>query len=250
MVRTRERDHELMDDPLLDPLLHSQALDGLARLNSLSGAGRVVWAPIRRLYQELRGTLTGADPAVTGLSERPLRILDLACGSADVSLSLWQTARAAGMNIVVDGCDLSEVAIDSSSYRAEKLEAPSKFFKLDVLKDELPSGYDVIINSLFMHHLDEPDAVKLLQKMAEATQHLIVVNDLIRSETSLALVTFACHIVTRSPIVHFDGPTSVRAAFTPAEMNRIAKAAGLEQVRIQEKFPCRMRLTWRKGQVD
>jgi hypothetical protein len=36
-----------------------------------------------------------------------------------------------------------------------------------------------------------------------------------------------CHLLSRSPIVHFDGPTSARAAWTRNELRTHAEHAGL-----------------------
>ena len=60
---------------------------------------------------------------------------------------------------------------------------------MDVLADSLPHGFDVILCSLFLHHLDEQPAVGVLAKMAAAAGQLVLVNDLVRSRRDLILVT-------------------------------------------------------------
>jgi hypothetical protein len=72
------------------------------------------------------------------------------------------------------------------------------------------------------------------------------VNDLSRSRWNLGLVWCATRLVTRSRVVHVDGPLSVRGAFTPAEAAKLAERAGLTGARVAERFPCRWLLTWRK----
>ena len=240
---TRVRDQELMDNPLLDSKEHVHALEGLARLNAVSGAARTVWRPIRRLYQQHFATAGGA-----GYQPRPraIRILDVACGSGDIALSLADIAANAGIEIRVDGCDISQVAVNNANERASRHGYDCKFFQLDALRDGLPADYDVITNSLFMHHLSEEEAAGLLRKMCDATKALVVVHDLVRSPASLMLVTLACRTLTRSSVVHFDGPASVRAAFTPVELRAIAQRANVYDATVTDAFPCRMLLTWRK----
>lgn len=51
-------------------------------------------------------------------------------------------------------------------------------------------------------------------------------------------------VLSRSPVVHFDGPASVRAAYTPAELRALADQAGLAGATVRPVFPCRMLLTW------
>jgi 2-polyprenyl-3-methyl-5-hydroxy-6-metoxy-1,4-benzoquinol methylase len=229
-MRTRHREPEIMDDPLLDPKEHQRALDGLARLNAASGSVWALWHPIRRLAKSL--------------GRKDLRVLDIATGSADNPIALWELAQRAGYDIQVDGCDVSDVAVKAARNRAARLNSPCEFFLLDALRDPLPEGYDVVMCSLFTHHLERDDAIQLLGKMKNAAKHMVIVNDLVRSYPSLFMVTLATQVLSRSKVVHFDGPASVRSSFTPLEMMSLAVEAGLEGARIQQHFPCRMMLVW------
>ena len=107
-------------------------------------------------------------------------------------------------------------------------------------------GYDVLISSLFYHHLSEEQVVLLLEKMAAATKHLLIVNDLRRCYAGLLLAHVACRLLTRSRVVHTDGPRSVRAAFTSEEMQVLARRAGLNDTYVAHRWPCRFLCTWRK----
>jgi hypothetical protein len=100
--------------------------------------------------------------------------------------------------------------------------------------------------SLFLHHLARGQAIELLRKMADAAEHVAVVNDLRRCPIGLVAAEAACRLMTTSPVVHNDGPQSVRAAFTTKEARQLAKEAGLEGVRIVRRWPFRYLLTWRK----
>ena len=101
--------------------------------------------------------------------------------------------------------------------------------------------------SLFLHHLSEDEAIALLTNMENAAERLILVNDLWRSRFNYCAVWFACHLLTRSPVVRFDGPASVRSAFTPAEALALAERAGLHGATVRSRFPCRYLLSWRRG---
>lgn len=232
---TRHREPELMDDPSLNRQAHAQALEGLATLNALSGSASVLWQPLKNYATQ------------TGL--RQLKILDLATGSADVALRLWRFARYDGLDMTVDGCDISDTAIDYARDRAARLRATSSFFKLDILNEDLPDGYDVIMCSQFLHHLSDAEVVRVLTKMGRSTNGMVLVSDLVRSRPNLCMVTIASRMFSRSPVVHFDGPASVRAAFTPEEMSDLASRAGLTGASVQERFPCRLLMTWRKSVV-
>jgi hypothetical protein len=100
--------------------------------------------------------------------------------------------------------------------------------------------------SLFLHHLDEPQAVELLRRMSESARHLVLVNDLIRGRLGYALAWLGTRLLTRSRVVHVDGPLSVEGAFTRAEALELAERAGLHGATIVRRWPCRFLLTWQR----
>jgi hypothetical protein len=53
-------------------------------------------------------------------------------------------------------------------------------------------------------------------------------------------------VLSRSDVVHTDGPLSVRAAFTRDEVLALASAAGWNGCTIQPTWPCRFLLQWRR----
>ena len=115
-----------------------------------------------------------------------------------------------------------------------------------MLNAELPQGYDVVISSLFFHHLDNHRAAALLRAMAAAANQLVLVNDLRRSVTGLILAHAAARLFTASDIVHSDAPRSVKAALTIFEMRDLAAAAGLDEAVVRRRWPWRFLLTWKR----
>jgi SAM-dependent methyltransferase len=226
-LRTRERIPELMDDPAIDPAAHRRALAGLARLNRVSGSAGVLWPAIRNLARDLG---------------RAVRVLDVATGAGDVPAGLLKKANREGVSLEVAGCDLSPTAI-----REAAANCPAgRFFVHDAVRDTLPTGFDVVTCSLFLHHLGEDDAVALLANLEHAARHLVLVNDLARSRFNFVNIWLACRLLTRSRVVRFDGPASVRSAFTPAEALALAERAGLHGATVRTRFPCRYLLAWER----
>jgi 2-polyprenyl-3-methyl-5-hydroxy-6-metoxy-1,4-benzoquinol methylase len=220
-----------MDRPDLDFSRHRRALAGLARLNRWSNSAGIFWPAIAELAVEV-GT--------------PLRILDLASGGGDVSLAIGRRARQAGIAVEICGLDVSAQAVAIASDRARRGGVAVRFDQLDVLAEELPTGYDVIISSLFFHHLDGPEAVALLAKMAAAARHRVLVNDLERSRRGVLLAHLAARLLTLSPVVWVDAPRSVRAAFTVEEVRNLARTAGLAGTTVGRRWPCRLLLQWKR----
>jgi SAM-dependent methyltransferase len=173
-----------------------------------------------------------------------LRVLDVASGGGDVPIALVRRALRSGVNIALQGCDKSAPAVQYASEQAAALALPVRFFTLNAQTQDLPSGFDVIVSSLFLHHLDEFDAVGLLRRMAASAGKLILINDLLRGPVEFALAWAGCRLLSRSKVVRHDGPVSVRAAFTMGEMRDLASRAGLEGVRLTRQFPGRFLLSW------
>lgn len=244
-LRNRRRAPEIMDDPGLDAARHTHALAGLGRINRLSGSARLLWTPISawiRAQSESRPQGRGRETA----PPRVWRVLDLATGGGDVPLALWRKARRAGLPLRIDGCDLSPRAVEYARSRAARAGADVRFFTRDALAGELPGDYDILTTSLFLHHLDEEQAVALLRSMARAARGLVLVNDLRRSAAGWLLAYFGTRCLTTSPVVHFDGPLSVRAALTLPEVRALAARAGLAGARVARRWPCRYLLSWKR----
>lgn len=231
-MHQRRLQPEIMDQPGLAEQEHIAALRGLARINWWSGSARLLWPPIRDLARE--------NPS------RPLRVLDVATGGGDVPIRLWRRARQAGLPIQVDGCDRSSTAVGHATRNAEHRRADVRFFPLDALNEPLPSGFDVVVSSLFLHHLTEEQAVELLRRTGEAANRLVLINDLARSRAGYALAYAGTRLLSRSWVAHVDGPRSVEAAFTPAEALALAQRAGLTGATVARRWPCRFLLTWRR----
>lgn len=240
-LQVRHRESEIMDQPDLDRERLNCALRGLSRLNRWSGSAANLWPVLRHLAMQLQLTdqLDCPKPVT-------LRILDLATGAGDNPIRLALKARKENLPMQFAGCDVNPHSIEFASRRAQEADADIDWFVRDVLTDELPAGYDVIMCSLYMHHLSNDQAAYLLGQMWQAASRTIMVCDLVRSRYGLWLATAASWILTRSNVVQTDGPISVRAAYTIHEFTNIANKAGLLEYRLQRRWPARFLFTAHK----
>jgi hypothetical protein len=109
--------------------------------------------------------------------------------------------------------------------------------------DSAPQA-DIVMNSLFMHHFEAESVVKLLSQSAKLARVALVADDLHRTGPGWLLAKIGCLVLSRSPVVHFDGPQSVRAAFSIQEISDLAHQAGLKQFDIHRHWPERYTLMW------
>lgn len=220
---------ELMDDPTLMPDAHHAALHGLQRINAISRTATSIWPSIAR--------------ALAACHDANASLLDVACGGGDVTVALAQRACRDGFALTVQGCDISDTALEHASTLAAQSHQQVTFFRADVLSDALPRHYACITCTLFLHHLNDAQIVLLLRKLAAHTDHLIV-SDLVRGRLGYALAWLGTRAFSRSFVVHEDGLRSVRAALTLPEARALSDAAGLRNVRFERRWPQRFVMTW------
>ena len=234
LLAQRDRRPELMDQPGLDGDIHRRALSGLGTANVMSCTASNVW----------RGILAADILPPDG---RPLRVLDIATGGGDVLLGVVKRAARHKIPIEAQGCDINPTAVEYARQAAVEADiADTKFSQLNALVEPLPEGYDVVMCTLFLHHLSDEDVHQMLRRMAHAAARCVLVDDLCRNGLGYLYAWVGGRILTRSHIVHVDGPLSVRAAFTVKEFRQIVDEAGLQGAQIHRHWPERFLMSWKK----
>ncbi len=233
-LNNRDRQPEVMDQPGLDPSEHAKALAGLRRINTISRCSAALFQPIE--------ALASTQPT------KSLRVLELACGGGDTAIDLALMAKRKGLALDIHACDLNPEAVEIARTNAKTRKAEVTVFAADALtKPKEPKSFDVVYCTLFAHHLDEIDVVRLLEAMALHSRNLVLVDDLIRSRLGFALAWIGTRLLSRSWVVHTDGPLSVRGALQPDEMMAIAMRAGLVDAQIKRSWPERYLLSWARN---
>jgi ubiquinone/menaquinone biosynthesis C-methylase UbiE len=220
-----------MDDPTLPAAEHQAALVQLARLNHVSRTAATLWPWIRGVASQ-NATVT---------------VLDVATGSGDVPASLGLLAGRAGVSLRIHACDISPIAIDAATARMRGAGVEADAHIRDVVGKGLSqadASIDVVTCSLFLHHLADADAVRVLREMARVARRLVLVSDLRRCHSGLAAAWAATRLGTTSRVVRVDAIRSVRAAFNEQELASMASRAGMPDARILRRWPFRMLLAW------
>jgi ubiquinone/menaquinone biosynthesis C-methylase UbiE len=211
-LRVRYPGHELLDEPVLDPVDLRLNLREMARLNRLPGG---VAASRRGIDRLLDGTMEAT-------------VLDVGTGSADLPAALVRKANGRAVRVLAS--DLRPEILAYARARVGRLES------VEVLQADardLPltdDAVDVAHASLVMHHLDPNEAVAALREMRRVARLGVVINDLRRSPFAFAVTAVTVLALTRGRYTRHDGLLSARRAYTLAELDQLAAEAGLRPV--------------------
>ena len=162
--------------------------------------------------------------------ERPLRLLDLGTGSADIPEELCRWARARGLDLRVVATDISVEVLSVARARIERAGFGGcvTFLACDASRPPFaPGSFDVVICSLAFHHLSVKQACAAMPEIARIAGRGFIINDIYRSRGAWLMAWVLAHFTTTNRLTRHDGPASVERAFTPAELRRMARRAGL-----------------------
>jgi SAM-dependent methyltransferase len=164
---------------------------------------------VARAYRELAFThrWLGNTAAILRRLPKGGSVLDVGCGHGAL---LGEIRRRRGAEVV--GLDL----------RPAPEWAPLPILVGDAVTDPLPAA-DTAVAVCLIHHLSEADVVRLVRNVARSSRRFIVL-ELVRHPLPLALFRlFAIPFLGR--INTLDGLTSIRRAYTPAELRAIVDTA-------------------------
>jgi len=214
---------ELGDGPA--PLAErARNLAEIARLNGVFGGRLVTLRHVRRLVARL--------PA-----GRPVTVLDLGTGSADVPRALVRWARRAGRPIRVIALD-QEPGTLAVARRTVAGYPEIVLLRADALALPFASGaVDIAISALTLHHLEPPAAVAYLAAMDRVARVGVVVNDLARSRWGWALVWLVTRLLACGRMSRHDGPLSILRAYTAEEARALCAFAGMGAVEVTRYDP-------------
>lgn len=153
------------------------------------------------------------------------RIADLATGSGDVPRLIVDFAREIAAEVKIDALDQQSATLEI----AKKLSAgydEISFIEANILEWNSPEHYDLVLNSLALHHFSEDDAARLLQRCRDLSRKFVLVTDLRRGLLATAGVYLLTASIFRDPMTKFDARLSAARAFSFLEMRELARRAG------------------------
>jgi SAM-dependent methyltransferase len=216
---------ELMDQPCSRDEIRG-ALRDLARVNRWFLGYRPTLDFLDRLNLRGRG---------------PVRILDVGSGYGDALRRVEEWARDRSIAVELIGLDLNP---DTAVIAAEATPKGSgiRWTTGDVFDHPIEGTADVVISSLFTHHLSDADVVRFLRWMEEHAAVGWFVNDLSRAPIPYHLLGWFARAMRLHRFVQHDGPVSFARAFRAEDWRALCAAAGLkeDQYRLLPYKPARL----------
>ena len=210
---SRSNDTELMDDFSMKGELLRDTLDKLGTINKWLGGNRVTLNGLRQLLEH--------QP-----KEKVYTIVDIGCGHGDILRLIAEYGRKHNYSFQLIGIDANQDAIDYAVELSAAYDELS-FKKLDVFSEEFQAmEYDIVLSTLFLHHLDETEIRSLLQLMSTKAKLGVVVNDLHRHRLAYGLFKLLGTVISNHMIVQ-DGLTSILRAFKRKEIEQISDQLNL-----------------------
>lgn len=216
---------ERMDDPRCDPVLLRNTYRQFARVNSLVTGWRRTFDELLVPHLRAGGT-----------------ILDVGCGAGDIARQLAVWSRETGAPVRVTAIDPDPRAIryatssEAASVFSTSESAASVDFRQATAQRLAAEGerFDVVVSNHLLHHLTDAELLPFLETTASLASSLVVHSDMQRHPAAYAAFSLTKPLFPRSYIVE-DGLTSIRRAFTPAELRGLVPP-GWD---VRTKFPFR-----------
>ncbi|WP_437592857.1 methyltransferase domain-containing protein [Sorangium sp. So ce1000] len=224
---------ELMDTEPVGFEEFRACLVDLARVNRLTLAYRPTFSFLERLVA--RG--------LRGLSEnRPLEVIDVGSGYGDMLRRIDAWARERGIAVSLTGVDLNPLSRRSAT-EATPPGRPITWVTADAFAYEPPGGIDVVLSSLFTHHLPDPAVVRFLAWMEAKARLGWFINDLHRHPLPYHFFRHLSRLAGWHRFVQHDGPVSIARAFSASDWRCLIAEAGLDPRAVEVRWWMPFRLT-------
>ena len=226
----RDTTPELMDSEVVGYEELRGVLRELTQANELSLAYRPTLSFFKRLARE--GRLA---------EDRRIVVIDAASGYGDMSRKVDAWAAKNGVNLEIIGVDMNPWAARAAS-EATTPGRPLRWVTANLFDFRPEGGADIIMSSLFTHHLPDPQLVRFIRWMEENARIGWFINDLERHPVPYYFLKFAFWATRRHRFMRYDGPVSIASAFKKEDWVRLLKEAGLREsaARLETWMPFRL----------
>lgn len=208
-MRQRSTAAEWMDDAAATEAEFASALHDLERINRLSLA--------------YRPTLQWLDRLVAQTGARSLGVLDVGAGGGDMLRAIAGWGARRGVAVQLTGLDRSPWAARTAAAAG----TPGDFLTTDLFALDPARRFDVVLCSLFTHHLRDPELVRFLRWIEARARLGWLISDLHRHWLPWGFVWGAVRLLRMDPMVVHDSTVSIARGFVRADWERLLAEAGV-----------------------
>lgn len=202
---------ELMDTENTDAADFAACLRDLATVNVVTLAHRATLAWLARVARSL--------PEGAALS-----VLDVGFGEGDLLRAIHRWGERRGLRLRLSGVDLNPLST-AAAIAATPAAMAVQYVTSDVFAYRPDPPPDVVVSSLFTHHLPDPAVVEFLRWMDRVAVRGWFINDLHRSAVSYHGFRLLSRAAGWHRFVQHDGPVSIARSFRRAEWRRLIEVA-------------------------
>lgn len=221
---------EIMDAEELDGETFGACMAYLAKVNRLTFAYR----PTLRFFEELARS---GRPS----PKRAVSVLDVGSGSGDMLRAIHTWAARRWIRLDLTGLDRNPLSARVARQQTPS-DRPIQFVTADVFDYRPAMPVDIVISSLFTHHLDPAMLARFIAWMEANAAIGWFVNDIRRHPIPYHLFAMATRALGFHRIVRHDGMVSIARSFDVADWRAALDGAGIPSgaARIVPFFPFRL----------
>lgn len=221
----RSTKKEMMDLPGNPRELLVQDLRNLRIINRYLGGYRGIMKGLKRLVGKDRMSR--------------FSLLDVGTGSGDIPKVIVQWARDRGIEARVVALEPEPVTAQEAVHQTQQWPEITVIRGDGIAPPFKAASFDFVLSSQMLHHFSEDKSIALLKAWSRLARKAIVVSDLVRDPLAYWGIRVITQLFTRNEMTRFDGPLSVRRAFTLNEWRKLFREAAVGPFRLIPIFPYR-----------
>ncbi len=229
MFHQRSTEKELMDQEVLDPKELWRNLHELVFINKLTGGPNNTFQALKKLLKN---------------ETKEIHIVDIGFGAGDMLNYLLKNQHKLPCPIRLTGVDLMP---EMKTFALEKYPQLKNQVTLEVCDFESwfkkGNKADVVINSLFCHHLSEEQIVAFFSFIKQNVRLGGITNDLVRSPIAYYGIKLPTQLFSSSTYTKNDAPVSVLRGFHRTELEELLQEAKIPNYSIKWKWAFRYLIT-------
>lgn len=167
-----------------------------------------------------RATLRALEK-LTWDTSKTYTVLDIGCGGGDTLRAVARWASKRSLTFELTGVDLKNDCVQYATEHCSRY--PNISIRQNDYRDVVSghSNFDVVITSLFCHHLRDEEVVDLLTWCTRYARKATIVNDLHRHRLAYYSIRILTQLFSNSYLVKNDAPLSVLRGFTRNDLENI-----------------------------